>query len=104
MHGSGKSAKRLIRANVRRGLFAPDVLLARGQRDHEAAAALEIGGLSGQSAWHLANELLSRGHYADKRTAVAGRQTEALPFHGDNVRYRGRPQSAKGNSFRNGGN
>ena len=63
--------QRLVRRHVRRRLLAPDVLLARLQREDEAAPALEVGRLADDPAGHAADELLARGEEAVVRAAVA---------------------------------
>ena len=54
-----------VGADVARRLLAADVLLAGGEREHEAAAAFRIDGLAGEAARHLAHELIARGEEAD---------------------------------------
>ncbi len=81
MHGGGERAKSLICANVGGSLFPPNMLLARGERENEAAAAVEVASLAGQAPGHLADQFLTGSNYADKRAAIARRQAKALAFH-----------------------
>ena len=46
----------LVGADVARGLFAADVLLAGLQREDEAAFAAAVDGLAGDAAGHAADE------------------------------------------------
>ena len=57
MDRCGERAKRLVGANVGGGFLAADMLLARGERQDEAAAAFGVGGLAREAAGHLANKL-----------------------------------------------
>ena len=57
MNGGGQRAQRLVGADVRGGLLAADVLFARRQRQAEAAPALGVGGLPGEPAGHLADDI-----------------------------------------------
>src|SRR5215472_19097609 len=50
--------QRLICADIRGGLLAPDVLLARGEREHESAFALLVDGLTHEASRHLADIFL----------------------------------------------
>src|SRR4029077_3211161 len=97
----GKSAERLISANVGSRLFAANVLLARSQGENKATAAFEVGGLASESSRHWGDKPLTGSDHADKRAAIAGRQAKALPFHRNDVGFRGRPQSSQRNPFGN---
>ena len=99
MHRGRERAERLVGANVRSGLFAADVLLAGGERQNEAAAALHVNGLAGEAAGHLANVFLARGDHANERSAVARSQAETLALHRDDVRLGGRTHRAQRDSF-----
>ena len=70
----------LVRADVARGLFAADVLLAGLQREHEAALAAAVDRLAGDAARHAADELLAAGHDAEVRAAVLHRRAERVAF------------------------
>jgi hypothetical protein len=48
------------------------VLLARRQRQHEAAAAVDIEGFAGQASRHLPHEALARGEQTHRRPAESG--------------------------------
>ena len=52
----GERAQRLVGADVARRLVAPDVLLARAQRHHVGAPAVDVGRPPDQPAGHLADE------------------------------------------------
>ena len=82
MNRRGQRVESFVGADIRGGLLAADVLLARGERKHEAAAAGCVGGLSGEAARHLANEFFARGDHADIRPAVTWRNAEGsgLPW------------------------
>ena len=102
MNRGGERVERFVGADVGGGLLAADVLLARGEREHEAAAPCGVGGLSGEAAGHLAHEFFARGDDADVRAAVARRNAERLAFHGDDVGLRGRANDAERNGFGDG--
>src|SRR5205807_5404626 len=70
----------LVGANVTRGLFAANVLLAGLQREHPAAATAAIERLTSDSPRHAADELLFAGHDAQIRSAVKQRRAERLTF------------------------
>src|SRR5215469_11858624 len=55
--------QRLIRADVRRGLLAPDVLLARGECQDETALTVAIGRLARQPARQLPDVLLTGSNH-----------------------------------------
>src|SRR6478752_8618341 len=83
-----RGAKRkqpLVRADVAGGLLAANVLLAGLQREHPAAAAAAIHGLTRDATGHAAYELLFAGHDSQIRTAVEQRSTERLPFGDSDV-------------------
>ena len=71
MHREGQRAQAGIGADVGRRLLATDVLLARGQREHEAALAVGIDGLADETPRHLAHILVAGREQADIRTAEA---------------------------------
>src|ERR1700733_5123947 len=75
----------LIRADIRGRLLAPNMLLASGEREHEAALAVFVSRLPGESAGHLADEFIFRGEDAAIRAAKANWNSERLRLHGDNV-------------------
>ncbi len=100
MHRSRQRAKRLIGADIRGGLFAPDVLLARGQRQDESAPALRVRRLSRKTPGHLPHEFLARRDHADERAAVTRRQAKALAFHRHDVRFGRWPHEAERNTLR----
>ena len=70
----------LVRADVARGLFAADVLLAGLQREHEAALAAAIDRLAGDAARHAADEAFAAGHDAEVGAAVLHGRAQRLPF------------------------
>ena len=76
--------ERLRGADVVGRLLAADVLLAGLQREHEAAAAVDVGRLAGDAAGHAAQVGLLRGEEAERRAAVVEPVAERLPLpHGD---------------------
>src|SRR3546814_20199582 len=54
----GERAQAAVGADVARGLFAPDMLLARRERQPEATLAVGIDGLAAQPPRQLANIFL----------------------------------------------
>ena len=74
-----------IGADVARRFLAAEVLLARREREDEAAPALGIDGLSAQAAGHLPHELLARREEADVRPAELQPHSERLAFADHNV-------------------
>src|ERR1700674_1691076 len=76
MNRGHQSVQRFIRANVRGGLLAPNVLFARGQRQDEAAPSSRVRGLSRQAAGHLTHVFLARGDHSNVRTSVAWRDAQ----------------------------
>ena len=99
MNRGGERVERFVGADVGGGLLAADVLLAGGEREHEAAVAGGVGGLSGEAPGHLAHEFFARGDHAHVRAAVAGRDAERLAFHRDDVCFGGRANDAERNGF-----
>ena len=59
--------ERLVGADVRGGALAADVLLARLQREHEAAPAFDVDGLAHDAPRHAPHQLLARAHEAQVR-------------------------------------
>src|SRR6266567_6176915 len=100
MHRGGQLAERLVRANVRSGLFAADVLLARSEREHESALAIGIRSLAGKPPGHLPHVLVPRSNHTGERPAVARWQPETLAFHRDDVRFCGWLDDTQRNAFR----
>src|SRR5436190_20049988 len=70
----GKQA--LVGADIARGLFAANVLLASLQGEHPAAAAAAIDRLTGNSPWQSADELLLASHDPQVWAAVQQRRAE----------------------------
>ena len=64
---AGERVERLRGADVRGRALAADVLLAGLQREHEAAATLEVLGGAGDAAGHPAQVLLAGGEQAERR-------------------------------------
>ena len=91
-----------VRADVRCGLLAADVLFAGGERQHETTAAGSVGGLASEPARHLADKLFACRDDAHERSAVARRDTEGLTFEGHDVGFGGRANDAERNSFGDG--
>eukprot|EP00967_Tisochrysis_lutea_P102406 scaffold154110_cov28-Tisochrysis_lutea.AAC.2 len=75
---SNVGEKSLRRANVRRGLVAPDVLLACLHGHAVGGLALSIDGEANDAAGHLARERLRGGKEAGVRPAEAKRHAKAL--------------------------
>src|SRR5579872_6839371 len=80
MNRESERAEAGIGADIARRFLAPDVLLARRQGQYEAAAALDVGGLAGEAARHLAHEFLARREEAEIRAAEFERIAERLTF------------------------
>ena len=90
----------LIGADVRGRLLAADVLFASGKRQHEAALAIAVGGLSDQATGHLANEFFVGGYDAAVGASETERHAERLRFHADDVGLSGRLHDAQRDGFR----
>ena len=75
---AGERVERLRGADVRGGLLAADVLLARLQRQHEAAPAVDVDGLAGDPPGHPPQVLLARGEQAERRAAEVEAVAERL--------------------------
>ena len=76
--GRHQQTQALVGADVRGRPLAPDVLLARREREHEAAPSLAVHGLSDQAAGQVADEGHAGRHEAEVRTAEADGDAEAL--------------------------
>ena len=74
----GQGVERLGGADVRRGLLAADVLLAGLQGQHEAALAVQIARLPGDSARDPADQGLAGGEEAKRRAAEVQAIAERL--------------------------
>ncbi len=70
--------QRLRRADVGGRLLAADVLLARLQREHEAAPSVDVARLAGDPAGHAPQVLLARREEAERRAAEVEAVAEAL--------------------------
>ena len=62
---AGQRVQRLAGADVAGRLLATDVLLAGLQRQHPAAAAVDVGRLTGDAAGHAADQLLGCGEESE---------------------------------------
>jgi len=80
VHRRHHGEQHLRRAHVARRFLTPDVLLARLQRKHEAAAPVHVGGLAGDPPRHPAQVLLARSEEAERRTAEVEPVAERLPL------------------------
>ena len=65
-------------ADVRRGLLATDVLLARAEREAQADLAARVLRDADEPAWHVALESIARGEERRVRPAVTQRNAETL--------------------------
>ena len=94
---AGEGVQRLRGADVVGGLLAPDVLLARLQREHEAAAPVHVARLARDPARHPADEALRRGEEAEARAAEVQPVPERLALADADVRAElaRRPQDAE---------
>ncbi len=79
--GRHQGDQRLVGADVGRRLLAPDMLLARGERQAIGPLAARVLGLAHQAARHLSHELLPGRDHAGVGAAEAGRrwQTTEAP-------------------------
>src|SRR6185369_14065371 len=68
----------LVRADVGRRLLAPDVLLARRERQAEGAAALRVASLADEATRDLTLVLGPAREEAEERPAVVHRHAERL--------------------------
>ncbi len=85
VHGRDHREQHLRSADVRRGLLAADVLLARLQREPERRIAVRIDGHADEPSRHRALEFVARREVAGVRPAVAHRHAEALGRADDDV-------------------
>ena len=78
-------------------LLAADVLLAGLQREHEAAAAVGVGGLAGDPPGHAAQVLVGRGEEAERGAAEVEPVAERLALADGDVdaALAGRAQDAE---------
>ena len=79
--------QRLIRADIRRGFLAADMLLASSQREHESALALPVDRLADQAARHLPDKFFARGNHAAVGTAESQRDAKRLCFYRNDVGF-----------------
>ncbi|KAF1054979.1 MAG: hypothetical protein GAK41_00467 [Burkholderia gladioli] len=78
--------QRLRRADVRGGLFAADMLLARLQREAHRRLALRVDGHADEPARHLPLEFVAHREVRGVRAAEADRHAEALGVADRDVR------------------
>ena len=83
----GEGEKSFVRADIRGGLFAADMLLARREGENEAAATFGIEGLARETARELANKFIARGDHSDEGPAITWSHAQALTFHGDDIGF-----------------
>ncbi len=81
----GQRAEPRVGADVRRRLLAADMLLARRQRQHEAALAFGIDRLAAEAPRHLADILLLAAEQPDIRPAELQPDADRLAFADDDV-------------------
>src|SRR5690606_6376319 len=84
--GRGRRHQALVRADVAGRLLAADMLFARLERQHVSALALRVGGDTGDTARHLANERLPAAEQANVRATIALGHAQRLPFRRDDIR------------------
>src|SRR5438309_11941766 len=82
----GERAERVVGADVRGRLLAPDVLLTRRQRQHESTPARGVEGAADEPTRQPPHELLAAGDEPDVPTAVAGREPKLLALPDCDVR------------------
>ena len=85
VHRGDHGEQYLRRADVRRRLLAPDVLLASLQRKPVRGLAVRVDRHADEAAGHRALELVLRREIAGVRSAVAHRHAEALRRPHDDV-------------------
>ena len=85
VHAGHDGEQHLRGADIRRGLLAADVLLARLQGEPIRRLAFRIDGYADQAAWHRALVRIAAGHEGRMRAAVAERHAEALRVADDDV-------------------
>src|SRR5438270_929652 len=83
--GRGERNQSFVGADVRGGLLASYVLLARGEREDEAASALPVISYPCEAARHLARVLLASGEQPDVWAAEGDGHAERLPLGDDDV-------------------
>ena len=87
--------QRLRRADVRGRLLAADVLLARLQRQHEAAPAVDVARLARDPPGHPPQVLLARREEAERRAAEVEAVAERLALADARRRRRSRPGGSR---------
>ena len=85
IHRRDVREQRLRRADVRRRLLAPDVLLARLQRHAVREIAVRVDGHADDAAWSLPDECFARRQKRRVRSAIAHRHAEPLRASNDDV-------------------
>jgi hypothetical protein len=85
VHRRHHCQQHLRRADVRRRLLAPDVLLARLQREAVRRSAVGVDGHADEAPRHRALEVVTRGKIARVRAAVPHRHAEALRRADDDI-------------------
>ncbi len=73
-------AQARIGADIAGRLLAPDMLLARRERQHEAALAVRVHRLAAQPSGHLAHEFLARAEQAQIGSAEIQADAQRLPL------------------------
>lgn len=105
MDGEGEADEAGVGADVRGRLLAADVLLARRERQHEAALAFRVHRLATEAPRHLADMLVVAGEEAEVRPAEAEPAADRLAFahHDIDTHRAGRTDRAEGDGFRHHG-
>ena len=78
--GGSQGQKSLVRADVAGSFVAADMLFARLEVEGKAVSAFAIGGLTDQSAGHLADVFVPTCEDAKQRATVLQRCSEGLAF------------------------
>ena len=102
IHARDDGEENLRGADVRRGLLAADVLLARLEREAQTGTALRIFAHADEPARHRALEAVARGEERRVRSAITQRHAEALrvPDHDVRAEFAGRRQQCEREQIR----
>ena len=80
VRGECEHAEAAVGADVARRLVSANMLLARGQRQHESALAVCIHRFTAEAAGHLPHEFRLTCEETDIRSAEAERNADRLAF------------------------
>ena len=85
VNGERQGNQARVGANVRRRLFAANMLFARRQRQHKTTAVIGINSFAAQTTGHLTDELLLRGKEPHTRATKGCRASQRLPLTDNDI-------------------